>query len=306
MSSARKHSLIHLPSLQSALDLYFEGRAGRIQSFVQTQLKIQDCYQLQKRHFFKDVLKNPVNALWAIPYFSIRKAVETSEKLGWDKGAIVFAKIPASFKTDFQKEIERMIAVEVFGLSSERGNVCELSMALQQTGLKESLEEHEWQQLLSLARSQVRSCVSEFCAKQNGFTDLVSSGGLVLVSELLFKDRSMDIFAIGRKIASLWAKNEATSKFAFGKTLGRAFYSVAPPPAPTTTQVIITTGLGILLLALFSTTVGVLSHPLQVKLGFRQRQLENLLDTVNGKLLIELTRCLKKHETVKSESLKTL
>jgi hypothetical protein len=116
----------------------------------------------------------------------------------------------------------------------------------------------------------------------------------VILSERLFHDRSLDIFAIGRKVASLWAKNDAASHFVFGKSLGKAFYKVAAAPPPTTTQVVITTGVAILLLALFSTGVAILSHPLQKKLGFRQRQLENLIQTVNDKLLVELTRGLKK------------
>lgn len=292
--------------LQAALDRYFEGRSSRIEGLLREQFNLKECFQVQKRYFAKDLARNPANALWAVPYFSIRKAVEISDKLGWATGSSFLSKIPQAFKTDFQKETERRLANGLFGLSlratqdssTDEDRPCELTQALEASGLKSKLSAQEWQQLLESAKAEVRSAISEYCLKQNGFTDLAASGGILITSQMLFKDRSLDIFSLGKKLAGRWAHKDAVEHFAFGKKLGHVFYKVAPTPGPTLTQILVTTGAVIALLALFSTAVTVLSHPLQRRLGLRQKQLEALLETVNGKLLVELSKDLKKSNHV--------
>jgi hypothetical protein len=292
--------------LQAALDRYFEGRSSRIEGLLREQFNLKECFQVQKRYFVKDLARNPVNALWAVPYFSIRKAVEASDKLGWAAGSSFLSKVPQAFKTDFQKETECRLANGLFGLSlrassdpaTDEDQACELTLALEASGLKSKVSAQEWPQLLENAKAEVRSAISEYCLKQNGFTDLTASGGLLITSQILFKDKSLDIFSLGKKLAGRWAHKDAVEHFAFGKKLGHVFYKMAPAPGPTLTQILITTGVVIALLALFSTAITVLSHPLQRKLGFRQKQLEALLETVNGKLLVELSKELKKSNHV--------
>lgn len=285
--------------LQLALDRYFEGRLTRIEPLLRERLGVKECVQLQKKHLWRDLARNPINALWAIPYFSVRKVIETCDKLGWVNGTAFFSKIPQALKTDFQKEVERLIQTELFGLTgmSTLSDVTVLSAHLkaeQPCELTAALEACGLQQLADIAQIQVRAAVSEFCIKQNGFTDLMASGGLLIVSQFLFKDRSLDIFAISRRIAARWAKKDAVSHFAFGKNLGRVFYNVAPAPHATTTQIVITTGIAILLLSVVSTAISVFSYPIQRRLGFRQTQLEALMEVVNARLLVELSKSLKR------------
>jgi hypothetical protein len=287
--------------LQGALDKYFEDRALRIEPLLHDQFNLKECFQIQKQYFLKDLVRNPLNALWAVPYFSIRKVIETSDKLGWAQGSSLFSKIPQAFKTDFQKETERRLASGLFGIATDSASssqvdqpACELSKAFESSGLKEKLSPEEWHQLLTKARSEVRAAVGDFCLKQNGFTDLAASGSLLVASQMMFKDKSLDIFSLGKKIAGRWAHKDAVEHFAFGRKLGQVFYKIAPTPGPSTTRVVVTTGAIIALLALFSTAVTVLSHPLHRKLGFRQKQLESLIETVSAKLLVELSKDLKK------------
>lgn len=281
-------------ALQRALDRYQASCHQEAQGFLKNRLNFQDCLELQKRHFAKDVLRNPINALWSIPYFSIRKVCEVSEKVGWDTAKSVLQKIPQALKTDFQKEVEILTAAEVFGLGNSL-KTDRLTQELEKESvLKQSLSERQWIDFLELSRKQIRGSLSEACARQNGFSDLAATAGILLFSELRFHDRSLDIFGIGRRVAALWAHDRAVSEFAFGKKLGKAFYGVVPAPPPSTSQIVLATAIGIAVVALFSTLVGMLSYPVQTRLGFRQKQLEGLIDSVSDRLLVDMTKYLKR------------
>lgn len=232
---------------------------SRIDPFLQSRLDIKECVELQKKHLATDLIWNPLNALWAIPYLGLKKAAELSEKLGWETIAQAINRLPASFKTGYQREIEKAIAEQVFAASTIPGS----------------------------EKAIVKKEVSEFAGKLNKISDLVSSVAVVIASDRLFGDKSLDVFGLGKKIAGLWAKDDAANQFFLGKELGRAFYSIAAPPPPSTMQVLlVTTGL-LFALAALSTLVSALSIPLQKKLGITSKQLGKLVESTGDKLLLE-------------------
>ena len=279
-------------AVQTALDRYIESRQSRIEEFVAGHLDLRDCLAIQKRHLLADLVRNPVNAFWAIPSLSIRKGLEVSEKLGWAKASSLLPRVPQAFRTGFQMDVEKLIAQEIFGVN-DIGRSALARELEKEPGLKDQLTKNDFDELVGLAEAELKSEIRSYCTKQNGFTDLVASTGVVLFADKTFGDRTLDVFGLGRKFASMWARKDAENGFFLGKSLGRAFYSVAPPPPPTTTQVFVTTTVAILLLALFSTAVSVLSYPVQTKIGFRRKQLDLLVEGVGDKLLLKLTKHLK-------------
>ncbi len=281
-------------SLQRALDQYVQARKLKLENLLENQLGFRESWQIQKRHFFKDLLLNPLNTIWAIPYFSFRKIIESCEKLGWQTGHSLLMRIPQALKTGYQKEIEQILILELFGMAAQNLKTCELRRYFEhQIALKNSLSESDWNEFIRTGEKQIRASVSEFCVRQNTLMDLISSGFVLLVAHFSVGDKSLDIFHLSRKIAQLWAKRDAASHFVFGKKWGQAFYNVAAPPPPTMTQIVITTAIGISILALLSTFAGALSYPLQKTVGLQKMQLESLITSVADKLLIELSKKIK-------------
>ena len=287
MSLTKQSAKIYntLQEVQIAVDAYTESRKSRIEPFLKKHFDLKECFTIQKSHFAKDLFLNPINAILAIVFLSIRKAQEISEKLGW-QGAVVFLqKFPLAVRTDFQKHMEVLISEEIFGLSTDDNSASELTCELEkQAAIKEQFD------LITLAEAETQAEIRAHFIKQNGFTDLFASFGILIIGKINFGDKSLDIFDIGKNFASRWAKSDAESHFVFGKNMGKEFYSLAKAPAPTTTQIIISTSVVILALALFSTLVSVLSYPLQKKLGFRKKQIELLVEAVGDRLLLKLSK----------------
>ena len=290
MSLTNQPSKIYntLQEVQIAVDAYTESRKNKIDPFLKKHFDLKECFAIQKSHFKKDLVLNPINAILAIVFLSFRKAQEISEKLGW-QGAVVFLqKFPLAVRTDFQKHMEVLVSEEIFGLAGTDSFVSELKHELEKQA---AIKVHP--DLITLAEAETRAEIRAHFVKQNGFTDLFASLGILIIGKINFGDKSLDIFDIGKNFASRWARTDAERHFVFGKNMGKAFYSVARAPAPTATQILISTSVVILALALFSTLVSVLSYPIQKKLGFRKRQLELLVEAVSDRLLLKLSKQIK-------------
>lgn len=81
--------------------------------------------------------------------------------------------------------------------------------------------------IVNVIEKEIRAEVTLQCTKQHELTDLSTSAIIFYLAGKKFGDSSLDLFGIGKKIASLWAKDEAVSSFMFGKTLGEAYYNFA-------------------------------------------------------------------------------
>jgi hypothetical protein len=273
--------------LQAGLLRYLAQREEKIGPVVKEGLSLESCLGLQSRSFLTDLVRYPVNTFWAIPYLTIRKVLDFGTNLGLEIAHSVLPMVPRALKTDFQKEVERMLSNELFGLSDQGAGGSELRRELEKDSrMKTFFSIPEWNDLCLRAESEIRKEITEYCQVQNGFTDLAASGAILGAAQYFFGDRSLDVFAMGRRWAGLWARREATSHFFLGRKVGHLFYQVVKPPPPTTNQVIIATMAALGLLAVFSSLINVLSLPVQSKFGFQEKQLRKLLRTVEDRLLL--------------------
>lgn len=289
--SAETQSQALAAALREGLERYIQTRKERVPRFIDQALSLQNCIKVQGRHFLKDLALNPVNTLWAIPYISIRKVLEAGEKLGWEGANLMLPTIPRSARTDFQKEMERLIQVELFGLPTDGAAQSELAKALEhQDGFRGFYASTEWRDLKAQSESDVRHAVTEYCNTQNGFNDLGCSTAILICAQYFFGDRSLDLFAMGRRWAALWRHQEAVKQFPLGHKLGRFFYKVVPPPPPTSNQVYLATGIALGLLAVFSTLINIFGFPARTALGFQTAQLAKLIQNVEDKILLRLTK----------------
>ena len=280
-----------LPSLRAGLDAYIQSRRERVPAFIEKSLSLQNCAKVQARHFVKDVVLNPINTLWAIPYVAVRKVLEAGEKLGWEGANILIPAIPRSARTSFHKEMERTILVDLFGLDAVGSTKSELAHSLEsRSDFKSVFDNPTWSALRAQIEGDVRACVSEYCNVQNGFNDLACSGGIVIAAQYFFGDRSLDLFAMGRRWAALWSHQRAVTKFPLGHKLGKLFYRVVPAPPPTSKEVYLATGIALGALAFFSTVVSVFGFPARNALGFQRPQIDKLIQSIEDKILLRLTK----------------
>lgn len=110
-----------LLGLEECIEEYIAGCRARVDGFVEGHFSLRETVAFQKQSLASDLLCYPVNALWAIPSLFMKKFLEVPVKLGWRSGADLIGLLPAGLKTRYQKEIERLIAVELFAVALHDG-----------------------------------------------------------------------------------------------------------------------------------------------------------------------------------------
>lgn len=259
--------------IELLLEDYIAERKNRIDAFLHNHLDKNECLRIQKASFLKDIIKNPINVLWAIPYFSIKKFLEIGDKFGIQSAGKLLQVIPKSLKTDYQKEIERIVLDELFEikrLENELRPVCP-------HGLFEKLI-HE-----------IRSEISQYCNRQNEVTDLMALGFIVMFSHYSFGDKTLDLFGLGSKFAEKWTQKKAAKEFFLGESLGQTFYKFVPV-SPSEKHVFLFTAAVILIFAVVTTTIGILSFPAQKRFGITRNQLNSLTSQIHDRLLLSIAK----------------
>lgn len=266
-----------LGAIDQCIEKYTEDRKQRVDNFIDRHFSIQQTIEIQKKTFSIDLFLNPLNALWSIPYLSLKKFIETLDKLGWAKLTPTIEKIPSGIKTGYQKRIEKLIATELLDHNA-------LILELRKQGLVLN-EKH--------IEAEIRKEIDKYSSSQTLITDLSGSVMTLLIGWYYFGDKTLGVFGIGNRIARKMAHDKAASGFVFGEQLGSAFYN-AFPPEPTKTQVyLITLGVGVLLTA-FSLLAAVMSDPVRKNLGLHKRNLNNLIEELEEKLFLQIKKEIKK------------
>ncbi len=286
-----KHTLI-LAAVDECIEQFIAERRGQVKTFVAEHFSLQQTILIQKNTFFIDLISNPVNALWAIPYLFAKKIVESIDKLGLSSLHTFLLWVPSGIKTGYQKKIENLVATEFLGWSSNSKN--------SKGGLSDIMKRHS--ALSALLNSndsamfssdaEFRLVLNRYCASRALISDLSGSLLAFFVGWNYFGDKSLGILGMGDRIAHRMAKDKAAGNFFLGKNIGSSFYNVFPPQ-PTQQQVFWATLFLGVLLTVFSLIVTALSDPALKKLGLQEKKLNALLDDLEITLLIQFKRKIK-------------
>lgn len=275
-----------LGALDQCIEKYTEDRKKRVDDFIDRHFSIKETIEIQKKSLPLDLLYNPINALWSIPYLTLKKSIETLDKLGWGKFTNALDRVPSGAKTGYQKEVEKMIATELLDYNAL---VLELrnNPTLNKMIMKNELVLNEKQ-----IKAEFNKEIDKYSASQTLITDLSGSVLTLLMGWYYFGDKTLGVFGIGNRFARKMAHDKAASGFVFGEKLGSAFYK-AFPPEPTNTQVYLATfGVGVLLTAL-SLLIAVMSDPLRKQLGLHKKNLNSLIENLEEKLFLQLKKEIK-------------
>lgn len=255
----------------SELEEYLNQCRARLEPFTSQQFSWQGALRMRRTALTQDLLIAPVNVLLALPAVLARKTITFFERGGFTGIATFLERIPVGVKTGYQREVERQVWSELFGLGSRVKTPSERDAALSRI-IHHSEKRHEFHTLMEKE-------LNEFFNRRAYISDVISSVTTWLVAWSLYRDSSLGIWDIGRKLANGFAKKKAASNFFLGEGIGNAFYSVVPVE-PSTGQIFWASIATLLFLTAIAVIVSYLSEPIQHGLGIQKRQLNLLLDSL--------------------------
>lgn len=282
-----------LGALDECIERYVETRRKNIDVFIQHHFSLKETIEIQKRSFPVDLFLNPLNALWTIPYLSVKKIIETLDKMGVTHLTPALDRLPSGVKTGYQKEIERLIANELLNCDS-------LIKAIKEDSILGNFFTTEQIALIKRkTEKELSSEIGNYSSSQSLISDLSSSLMTLSLGWILFGDRTLGVLGLGNKIAHKMAHDKAASGFFLGKSLGSTFYH-AFPPEPSRIQVFAATlGVGFFLTAL-SLITSFMSDPLRKGLGLHKKNLNVLVDSLEDILFMHFRKEIKR--SVKSST----
>ena len=282
---------IHV-AVTEATQQYLAERRARVVAFAQRHYSFQGALRVNRRALGLDLVRTPVNVLWAIPHLLARGGAKLGRTLRLEALARCLDRLPPGFKTDVEREIEWLIYSELLELPFEQpGRRCTRDALLETILAHPAIGQLLLPELLRLDelahrrdfRQRLEDYLITYTSNRAAAADLSGSLLSLAAGVAAFKQFTPGTIAIGGVTATAIANQLAIANFMLGPTLGSLYYGLFPATASTGLLVAITGGL-LLAVGVLSAGAGVIADPLQQALGLHRRKLIKLLDALEREL----------------------
>lgn len=291
-------------ALSSGIERYIEDRLARIPGFVDRHYSFRGALRIHAHAFGWDLLRVPLNIVWSAVCLVSAGIGLLARLLGLNPLATLLARVPPGIETDMDREVKWLIVTDLLELPYADGVRESRHDAL----MEEILRDPQLEGLIDAELAAIQGPgenprfwedldrkLAEYGATRTGAADLASNVMVVLSSKLSLGKVSYGALSAGGAVSVTLANSIAASNFWLGSTLGAYYYAVFPA-AVSTRLLVAVTGVIVVLLAFVSTFIGVLTDPVQAKLGIHQRRLRKLVRVIERDLTGELPGELRLRE----------
>jgi hypothetical protein len=280
------------PAIDRAIEIYITERKEKVPGFVQTNFSIAGAFRLNRKALGTDLLKAPANLLWAVPYAGLSAAAALSKWARYAKISELVRKLPAGFDTRVQKEVRWLIYTELLEIPFEqKGRKYSHDALLAQIINQKEIADLFTPELAEIHaksrdpkfREVLEDNLLQYARTRNAAAEL--AGGLLNLSAgaAAFGKMTPGALTVASSVAGVIAQQVAVSNFILGPTLGSLYYGAFPASA-SMGLLVATTGSIMATLGILTSFAGIISDPVQAKLGLHQKRLLKLIDCLEKEL----------------------
>lgn len=271
-----------------AARLYFASRRSRVDAFVDRHFSFAGSLVLHRKALGLDVLRVPVNIVLAIPNVAVKLSALGLGAIGAKRISAVLSSRQILLDTAVGREIEWLIMTELLELPYRQGRRESRKDALAETILALPQVEAALSRTLEAVGRRgddpdFRRRLEEFLTTYTGTRAAAAEIATTLVTlgagAVTLKQATPGAMALGPALATTMAHQAAVASFPLGATLGGLWYGIFPVAASPALIASVTgalVGLG----AVVAAFAGVLTDPVQRRLGLHRRRLLRLINTL--------------------------
>ncbi|WP_051326848.1 DUF6635 family protein [Aliagarivorans taiwanensis] len=269
----REYRLIQ--ALNKGVDRYFEQAEGQTAGFVARHFRYPGNWQTNRRALGLDMLRAPLNLLWAPLYLFGRMLLWLARRKGWGRASRLLERLPGGLITQVQRYVAERFRHEL--LDSLRLDACLRDAICETLSEDESLDT---ERLSALQRARfeqlLEELLSDYAQVRTAMADIGNSLTSLVIGALAFKKYTPGGIALGLYLAGGVSQYWASQQFWAGPWLGELYYSVVPVSTSVGLQVgsVLAT---LCALAVFASFSGLILDPLQARLGLHQARLNKVL-----------------------------
>lgn len=245
---------VGMTSAEERLDSYFAACRARVTSFAARHFGIAGTLRLHSVAVGLDMLRAPFNVLLVGPAFFIRLAAMTCRALGLHGVAAWLARRRLFIETRLSRRIAELILVEL--------------MALEEAAEDDPKSSAE----------RVEAVLAEYVAARHAVAELAAGAVALIVGLATLGSITPSAISLGPTLAREYAAADAIAGFWAGPWAGSIYYSLWPTQATWPETIAVTLGV-MVVFALATTFMGIITDPVQQALGLHERRLHRLIDT---------------------------
>lgn len=275
------HALID-QVVTEAIRRYFAARHARVAWFVDRHFGVAGTLRLHRAALGPDVLRAPANLALAAPHAALQATAMLARRFR--------ANIrPRSLllHTDVGRELEWLICTELLELPVRHGGRESTRDALAETVLADPRLARISQATRiddPAFRARLTQALAQYAGTRAAAAEVATSLATAGSGALVLKQLTPGAITLGPALAASVAQHAAITAFPLGAGLGGLWYGFFPA-APSALMVTGLTGGLMVGAACFAAFAGILTDPLQRRLGLHTRRLHRMLDALERQML---------------------
>ncbi|MBT3928263.1 MAG: hypothetical protein HOM52_17045 [Rhodospirillaceae bacterium] len=278
--------------VQEAVTRYCKKRESRIDSFARENFSFLGSLRLHRHAVGLDMIRAPVNLAMSAPFLTSRIVAAGCRKAGRKEAAEWIESRRYYLKTDVARELEWRLFVDFLELPFAQGARTSERDALAEELLRDPRVEGAINEQLKSAgvkgddpefRAWLSGALNTYQSTRVSSADMSNALLGAGVGAIAFKQLTPGMMSLGPVAAHALVQSAAIASFPLGAGIGGVWYGLFPAVAPAALTVGATGGL-VAFGAVFSAFSGVISDPVQRRLGIHQRRLRKLLNSLEQEL----------------------
>lgn len=268
---------------------YCDARRAKIDDFVDRTFSLPGTLRLHRRALGWDLVRSPANLALSAPHLAARVSAGIARRVGLAPAADWLDSRRYFLQTDVARELEWRLFTELLELPIQRGERVSERDALADEILRDPrIAAGGGDELRSPAeqeafRAWLAGAASTYEGTRVAAADLTNAAVSAGVGAFAFKKFTPGMMSLGPATAQVLVQNAAIAGFPLGSGAGALWYGVFPAAAPTALSIGLTGGL-LAAGAVIGAFSGVVSDPIQRRLGLHHRRLKRLIDCLEHEL----------------------
>jgi hypothetical protein len=276
--------------VSDAAKRYIANRRERVDEFVDRHFTLVGSLALHRRAIGWDLLRAPANLFLAGPALAVKLASWVAQRTGCKRLSAWFAGRHILLDTNVAREVEWLIATELLEIPFHRRDRASYRDAIAETILGDDRAAQRLAAPLAVLSGRdaefggrLAAAVESYLGSRTAMAEITTGFVAASVGALVVKQATPGLVTLSSALAGVIAQQAAITAFPLGAGLGAFWYGLFPATAGAG-LLAATIGCVFLSGAVLAAFSGVVTDPLQRRLGLHRGRLMRLLQTLEDGL----------------------
>jgi hypothetical protein len=264
---------------------YFASRRERVKPFVDRHFSVVGAAAIHRKALGWDLARAPANLMLAVPHLAVRLAATWARSLGATRAADFLKARKLLFDTDVAREVEWLIMTDFLGLPCREVGRRSDKDVLSELILADPRLSAVFDDALAVIgrraddrdfRRRLEDGIATYGGTRAASADIATSLLSLAAGAAATKQATPGMVSLGPALAAVIAHNAAVASFPLGAWAGGIWYGMFPVAATPALVAAVTGGL-LVVAAMAGAFAGMVTDPLQRRLGLHRRRLIRLV-----------------------------